>query len=196
MDASCRLREEERRSCLQKAGTRKKHTSITDDIYPSLPSPSRGAWPHPLTPAPKSQFSCQAGDVTLATENAPVPRNEAGVQTAEVRVRTGCSGCNTQEVTPRNPLPADDTKEPASTGARRGSAGPLLPEILSHLLTQLFQCPACLFCRSSPPCRVHACLQGRHVAHVPQESSEGKLFRDLPSSPLVKTAISMQSAWV
>lgn len=68
VDASCRLRED-RRSRLRIAGTQKNHMSITDDVYPSLPTSATR-----LTPAPKSRFRCQGGDVTLATENAPGTR--------------------------------------------------------------------------------------------------------------------------
>lgn len=70
VDASCRLREDGR-SCLRIESTQKNHMSITDDVYPSLPTSATL-----LTPAPTSRFRCQAGDVTLAAENAPGTREQ------------------------------------------------------------------------------------------------------------------------
>lgn len=58
-------------SCLRIESTEKNHMSITDDIYPSLPTSATL-----LTPAPTSRFRCQAGDVTLATENAAGTREQ------------------------------------------------------------------------------------------------------------------------
>lgn len=154
--------ESTRHSALRTAGTPRGTSCDTNNCHPYLPTSRLNDHP---TQAPKFKFRGPSKEVTLGLGMTQVHVNEATVQRAEVKGRTGRLGFSMHEVTKETPPRGLNSQRHKGSLVPRGGGGGgrCLPALLGH---SLHTAPhlgvptlGCIFCSPWMLCRKHSFQQ-------------------------------------